>query len=103
MSRHFEVRTPARRDLTGHIEYIARDSVEAARRFLDKFEETAGILASMPEMGSSRTYPNSALSEVRFFPVKDFDRYLIFYYPTSQGIAVIRVLHSSQDIRSILG
>jgi toxin ParE1/3/4 len=39
---------------------------------------------------------------MRRFPVKDFEKYLIFYLPHKQGIDVIRILHGAQDIDSLI-
>jgi toxin ParE1/3/4 len=33
--------------------------------------------------------------------VRGFERYLIFYRPTDDGIDVVRVLHGSRDIESL--
>jgi hypothetical protein len=53
--------------------------------------------------GSPRDFGSERLSGRRMFRVQGFRRHLVFYRPTSEGIEVIRVLHSSQDIENIFG
>jgi toxin ParE1/3/4 len=40
-------------------------------------------------------------SGLRRFPVKGFEKYLLFYLSGSQGIDVIRVVHGARDIGAI--
>ncbi len=75
--------------------FIAEDSIRAADRLLDRFEETFHLIASQPRMGRSRA---QLAPELRSFPVGD---YLIFYEPLPDGIQVIRVLSGYRDIDSL--
>jgi toxin ParE1/3/4 len=45
---------------------------------------------------------NLALRGLRWWRVKGFKRYIIFYRPSLQGIEVLRVLHAARDIEGIL-
>jgi toxin ParE1/3/4 len=58
-------------------------------------------LLALPEMGSLYESDHPELSGGRFFPVKRFRNYLVFYRPTPQGIRVLRVLHGARDIESV--
>lgn len=90
--------TAARADLIGHFVYLAEEASEAtANRFLDRAEASFGLRGSQPEIGASVHTQLPALSGVRTWRVKDFDRFLIFYAPIEGGIRVIRVLHAAQD------
>lgn len=75
--------------------FIAKDSIRAADRLLDRFEETFHLIASQPRMGRCRA---QLAPELRSFPVGD---YLIFYVPLPDGIQVIRVLSGYRDIDSL--
>ena len=75
--------------------YISQDSPTAANRLLDHIEATLMLLASYPQIGVSR--PNLTKSG-RSFTV---DRYVIYYRPNSEGIVVIRILHSARDLRNL--
>lgn len=87
------IKTPrARKDLVELADYIARDSVDAAIRWLDRMDQRLALLASQPDMGERR--PEIA-SDIRSFVA---GAYVVFYYPRLDGIEVIRVLHSARDV-----
>jgi toxin ParE1/3/4 len=96
------IRPRADRDLDDHAEYIARDNLEAARRFYDAAAKAFEQLVVLPEMGSPQTFRNPALTGLRMWRIPRFERYLIFYRPIQEGIEVIRVLHAARDIGAIL-
>lgn len=56
----------------------------------------------MPGMGSLYPVENSRLQGLRKWPVKDFKKYLIFYFERDDAIEVVRILYATQDINSIL-
>ena len=70
-------------------------------RFLDAVRASVELLASMPSMGSPCGYSRPELKELRRWPVKDFDRWLIFYLPYEDGIDVARVLHGARNLDEI--
>ena len=72
--------------------YIARDNPAAADRLITAIERQLSGIASMPGIG--REEPNLA-ANLRSFPVGN---YLIFYRPSADGIALVRVLHGARDI-----
>ncbi len=58
-------------------------------------------LVRMPAIGSP--YPVAKPQQgLRKWPVKGFRRYLIFYFNKDDAIEVVRILHVTQDISSIL-
>jgi toxin ParE1/3/4 len=97
------VRKPrARRDLLEHLVYIGENaSVEDAERFLSAAEATFEHLAKRPAIGVRRDYHKPALAGLRMWPISGFDKYLVFYRPTEQGIDVIRVLHGARDLKRL--
>jgi toxin ParE1/3/4 len=72
--------------------YIARDNPPAADRLITTIERQLSGLAAMPGVG--REEPNLA-ANLRSYPVGN---YLIFYRPTADGVALVRVLHGARDI-----
>lgn len=87
------IKTPrARKDLVEIADYIARDSVDAAMRWLDRMEQRLALLASQPEMGERR--PELA-TDIRSFAA---GAYVVYYRPRPDGIELARVLHSARDI-----
>jgi toxin ParE1/3/4 len=81
--------------------YIGLDNPEAALRFLDAVESTLRLLVKNPDVGPARTFDGNNLSGFRSFPVKGFDKHLVFYRPTEHGIEVLRVLHGARDLGAI--
>ena len=72
--------------------FIAKDSPDAADRFLDLLAEKCELLAGSPEMGRRRDAFAPAL---RSFPV---GRYAIYYRVTREGIEIARVLSAYRDL-----
>jgi plasmid stabilization system protein ParE len=44
------------------------------------------------------------LADVRFWPIKGFRNYLVFYrpLPNEQGVEVIRVLHGAMNVEQVM-
>jgi len=102
VSHHIIIRPRADRDLDEHAAFIARDNLDAGRRFYDAAAQAFEQLAMMPEMGSPRIFRNPALAGLRLWRIPGFERHLIFYRPLQDRIEVIRVLHAARDIDGIL-
>ena len=81
--------------------YIGADNTDAALRFLDAVEATLRLLVKNPELGLARRFERSDFAGLRSFPVKGFDKHLVFYRPTEHGIEVLRVLHGARDLGAI--
>ena len=82
----------AKEDLFDIWSFIAADSPDAADTWIDKLDAQFLLLASHPLMGRAR---EELAKDLRSFPV---GRYLVFYLPDTNGITVVRVLHSARDI-----
>ncbi len=93
----------ADKDLDQYFLYIAEDDLVVADLFLDKVEETHTLLANFPKLGSVFKTEIPELVGIRWFPVKDFPKHLIFYIGGDAQISIVRVLHRAQDILKILG
>ncbi len=89
-------RPEAENDLEEIWWYIAQDSPQNADRFLDRIEERCLALSDFPQIGTSR---NDLKPGLRSQPVGN---YLIFYFPLDGGIDIVRVLHGSRDIESLM-
>lgn len=101
MSR-FTLRPKAEEDLAEHEDYLSESaSPETAARFLDAIEEALQLLATRPEMGARREYRQAALEGQRMWPVRGFENYLVFYFPTPDGVDVTRVLYATRDIQRL--
>ena len=96
MSR-FRLSPEAARDIEDILEYIAQDSVPAARRVRQALLAACRRLAEHPGMGHRRE--DLTDKPVRFFPVYSF---LIIYDPATTPLEIVRVLRGAQDIPAIL-
>lgn len=97
-------RATARRDLIEHFVYLAENASEdIADRFLTNAEASFNDLAQQPTMGAPLTLRHPDLAGMRKWRVKDFDNFLIFYFPRPDGVSIVRVLHSAQDWWNLLG
>jgi toxin ParE1/3/4 len=95
------VRQPrARQDIIEQALYVGRDDPRTAARFLDAVQEAEQLLAGMPGLGAPRSFRR--LQELRMWRVRGFEKHLIFYRPTADGIEVLRVLHASRDLAAVL-
>jgi len=70
--------------------------------FLDAAESAFAQLARMPQMGSALYHPNPRLQNLRFWPVTGFRNYLVFYFPLSDGVEIVRVLHGAREWKQVL-
>ena len=95
------MRPRAKEDIIEQALHIAEDNPDAADGFLDAVEQALGVLADMPEIGAPRAFDNPALQGMRMWPLKGFEKHLLFYRPIENGIEVIRILHAARDIQSI--
>ncbi|MEE9309596.1 MAG: type II toxin-antitoxin system RelE/ParE family toxin [Cocleimonas sp.] len=82
--------------------YIAEDDVAVADKFLERVEETQKLIANFPKIAPMFITENPALSGIRWFPVKNFPKHLLFYIEGESRISIVRMLHKAQDISNIL-
>lgn len=85
----------AKTDLVEIWDYIADDSEARADAFIETINQKLRSLASQPNIGRVR---DEIATNLRSFPV---GRYVIFYRKFSEGIEIVRVLHSARDLDMI--
>jgi toxin ParE1/3/4 len=79
-------------DLASIWDFIADDSLKAADALLDRIEKVFDMLARTPMAGRAR---GDLVPSLRSFPAGS---YVIFYVPVPDGIEVVRVMSSRQDV-----
>ena len=95
------VRLPqALMDLVEAAEYIADDNIDAADRFFDAFEAALEMIKRTPKIGVVRMFEGRL--EIRMWPVKGFDKCLIFYTVSTDEIVILRVMHSARDYKRFI-
>lgn len=86
----------AAQDVTDIWEFIAQDSVLAARRVrIEIFNAIAGLVA-FPYQGHKR--PDLTARPLRFVVVRD---YLVAYAPDEKPLLVIAAVHGRRNLRAI--
>lgn len=89
-------------DLDEAAAYIAKDNIKAALKLYDYAKETLTLLAEHPLTGTQYHTATNGLSDVRFFPMKKYTNYLVFYIPFNDEIRIIRILHRARNIPEML-
>jgi toxin ParE1/3/4 len=83
-------------DLSGIVDYIARDNPVAARNWLRKMRDTCDSLATHPATGELRQ--GFGVPGCRSWSMGN---YVIFFRAIEGGIEVSRVIHGSRDMRDL--
>lgn len=98
----YQILPQAACDLDECAEYIAKDNHTVALKLYDAAEESYRMLMTQPRLGAQYPSQNPLLSDIRFFPIQGFRKYLVFYRSVDNGIEIIRVLGTSRNIKNIL-
>jgi toxin ParE1/3/4 len=101
MSRVLKRETSKRDLIEQFVWYAESASIEVADRFLASAQDTLERLAAAPESGALIEVTREELAGMRRWPVKGFEKVLLFYIPLSDGIDLVRVLHGSRDLHRL--
>jgi toxin ParE1/3/4 len=103
MAQRKLVRRPAaRRDLTEAVRFVRQEGGAAvSHRFLDETEATFTRLRSFPHLGTPWPTTRKELAGLRRRLIPHFP-YSVFYLPSEAAIEIVRVLHNSRDIPTLL-
>jgi toxin ParE1/3/4 len=82
--------------------YRQKAGLALALRFVDQAERAFEQLAHMPKIGPLLGLDELPYEDIRRWHIDGFDRMIILYRETQDGIEVIRVLHTSRDIATLL-
>jgi toxin ParE1/3/4 len=86
----------AEADMVAIWEWIARTNENAADRLVEEIRVKASLHVKFPRSGRPR---ENLRPNLRSFVVGN---YVVFYRPSNDTIEIIRVLHGSRDIDSIM-
>ena len=79
---------------------IADDSLDAAVRFIDQTRDAFEFLSQFPDAGSDHVFSSESLKGTKSWPIRGFDKWLVFYQICGDELLVIRVLHG-RDIDNL--
>jgi plasmid stabilization system protein ParE len=89
---------PAKEDVWEIWSYLAEHAtLDTADRVVTELHEAMERLAERPDVGHLRT--DLAGESLRFWRVHS---YLVVYLPESTPLAVVRVLHGSRDVKTLI-
>jgi toxin ParE1/3/4 len=94
----------ALRDVADIHLFIAMNNPAAADRFLTALQSSFRMLAQWPEVGPRYQSNRAELARMRFWPVRRFPNYLIFYRVTAapRRLHIVRILHGARDVPQVL-
>ena len=96
------VREQADKDVDQIVEAIADDNLSAAMQFQDRVRETYDRIATWPQIGARIRAREEALRDMRYYPIRGYRNYLVFYLPLEDGAEIVHVIHGARDIPSAL-
>ena len=100
MTRSVALQPKAESDIENTFRYLTRESsISVADRFLDQTFLSFNDIAAMPGIGT--TVDSKRLTSLRRWRVKEFQKYLIFYFFDDATVSIVRVLHGARDIVAI--
>lgn len=103
MSPRYVIKPKADRDLDELADYMVRESsLELAMRFFNAAHSTFSLLATRPHIGWRSRVKYPGLEALRVFRLNGFENVLVLYRLASEGIDILRVVHGSRNLRSLL-
>ncbi len=82
--------------------FLAKAGLAVALRFIDNAERAFEQLRVAPQIGALLGLDELPYEDLRRWHIDGFARLLIVYREVSDGIEVIRVLHTARDIPTLL-
>lgn len=92
---HLRFTRLAQEDLTEIGDYISKDNPSAALNFINRIKERCTALTNCPGTGRKR---DEIIQNLRSATEGD---YVIFYHAITDGIEILRIIHSKRDINKI--
>ena len=95
-------RIKAIEDAEAIADFIARNSLEAAIRFLENTEATIRYIAESPGISGVFVSDRPELANLRTCRVKGFPNHVIFYIEHPSSVEIVRIMHGSRNFESEL-
>ncbi|MBP1152541.1 type II toxin-antitoxin system RelE/ParE family toxin [Methylocaldum sp. RMAD-M] len=91
----------AEEDIASIVAYIALDHPSASQAFRESIRHTCSLLVEMPEMAPFCNFGHSRLMDIRLWPLKHFEKYLLIYRVTEEFLEIIRVVHGARNLPAL--
>lgn len=82
--------------------FLSKAGREVALRFIDNAERAFEQLRAMPRIGGLLGLDELPYEDIRRWQIEGFGSLIILYREVSDGVEVVRVLHTARDIRTLL-
>src|ERR1700722_10371537 len=82
--------------------YFREAGLIVSRRFIDNAEKAFDQLAAMPYLGALVGLDELPYEDIRRWHINGFERMIILYRVTADGIEVVRVLNTWRDIAALM-
>lgn len=92
----------ADRDFSEVLAYLAEKSPHMVHPFIDALFGAIRLLEEYPEIAPAMEAPSAYQDGMRVWPVRNFEKWCIFYTISPDEIIVVRVLHASRDMEALL-
>jgi toxin ParE1/3/4 len=103
VSARYLVLPKADQDLEDQAFYLATEgSPTVGHRFLVSAHKTFSLLATQPRLGWCPHLNVPELKSLRLFRVSGFEKMLVLYRPLSDGVEILRVIHGSRNLLTLL-
>ena len=89
----------AEKDVTEIIDYISKDSPNAALNLINKIDTKIKVLSDFPEIGK---IPDDVRLEKLGYRILIIDNYLVFYVIKNEEIEIRRILHGKRRYEFLL-
>lgn len=90
-------------DIQGlHAYFEERQSAPLAERFVSAVFAAIGYVAEFPEMGAIHQTRNKQLVDVRYWTIREFPNYVIYYRTDGKRLMVMRVVHGARKVNKLL-
>jgi toxin ParE1/3/4 len=97
MNNQIDKTQRATADLRELRDYFRRKAgLEVAVKFIDHAETAFNQLAKMPGLGAKLGFKERRFADIRRWQIDGFDRLVIYYRETANGIQVVRVRDGGQ-------
>lgn len=104
MAKPIVYRPRADGDIDEIFAWLKRQSPKAARQFLDAVEAAFALLGEQPGIGSTRhaSLMPELPQPLRFHPLKDFPRILLYYIERPDAVEVLRIWDAARGLDALL-
>jgi toxin ParE1/3/4 len=96
MIRRVRTTAHAETDIRSIAQWIARDNVHAAVKWVDDLTGEFSKIAQTPGIGTNRQDLRPKLRSIAF------GNYIIFFKSMNKGVIIVRVIHGARDYARIL-